>query len=58
MLSFTLRQLEYATAVARNGGMTAAAQALNVSQPALSAALAQLETLLGKPLFSAARAAR
>lgn len=51
MLSFTLRQLEYATAVARNGGMTAAAQALNVSQPALSVALAQLETLLGKPLF-------
>ena len=51
MLSLTLRQLEYATAVARHGGMTAAAQALNVSQPALSVALAQLETLLQRPLF-------
>lgn len=51
MLSLTLRQLEYATAVARHGGMTAAAQALHVSQPALSVALAQLESLLGRPLF-------
>lgn len=51
MLSLTLRQLEYATAVARHGGMTAAAEALHVSQPALSVALAQLETLLGRPLF-------
>lgn len=51
MLSLTLRQLEYATAVARHGGMTAAAQALHVSQPALSVALAQLETLLQRPLF-------
>ena len=51
MLSLTLRQLEYATAVARHGGMTAAASALNVSQPALSVALAQLEALLGRPLF-------
>ncbi|GLS85056.1 LysR family transcriptional regulator [Cypionkella aquatica] len=51
MLSLTLRQLEYATAVARHGGMTAAAQALHVSQPALSVALGQLETLLGRPLF-------
>ncbi|MDB5666983.1 LysR family transcriptional regulator [Cypionkella sp.] len=51
MLSLTLRQLEYATAVARHGGMTAAAQALNVSQPALSVALTQLETLLQRPLF-------
>ncbi len=51
MLSLTLRQLEYATAVARHGGMTAAATALNVSQPALSVALAQLEAVLGRPLF-------
>lgn len=51
MLSLTLRQLEYATAVARHGGMTAAAQALHVSQPALSVALAQLEALLQRPLF-------
>ena len=51
MLSITLRQLEYATAVARHGGMTAAAQALNVSQPALSVAIRQLEDHLGRPLF-------
>lgn len=51
MLSVTLRQLEYATAVARHGGMTAAAQALNVSQPALSVAIRQLEEHLGRPLF-------
>ena len=51
MLSITLRQLEYATAVARHGGMTAAAQALHVSQPALSVAIRQLEDHLGRPLF-------
>ena len=39
MLSLTLRQIEYATATARHGGMTAAAAALHVSQPALSVAL-------------------
>lgn len=51
MLSITLRQLEYATAIAGHGGMTSAAAALNVSQPALSVALAQLEAQLGQPLF-------
>lgn len=51
MLSVTLRQIEYATAAARHGGVTAAAAALNVSQPALSVALAQLESQLGQPLF-------
>jgi DNA-binding transcriptional LysR family regulator len=51
MLSVTLRQLEYAVAVARHGGVTAAAAALHVSQPALSVALANLEHDLGKPLF-------
>lgn len=51
MLSLTLRQLEYAVAVARHGGVTAAAHALHVSQPALSVALSQLEALLGRPLF-------
>lgn len=51
MLSITLRQLEYAVAVARHGGVTAAAEALHVSQPALSVALGQLEALLGQPLF-------
>ena len=51
MLSITLRQLEYATAVASQGGMTAAASALHVSQPALSVAIRQLEDHLGQPLF-------
>lgn len=51
MLSVTLRQLEYATAVARHESVTLAAGALNVSQPALSVALSQLEGHLGKPLF-------
>lgn len=51
MLSITLRQIGYACAIARHGGLTTAAQALHVSQPALSVALAQLETHLGHPLF-------
>ena len=51
MLSMTLRQLEYAVAIGQHGGLTAAALALNVSQPALSVALAQLEQQLGQPLF-------
>lgn len=51
MLAITIRQLEYATATARCGGVTAAADSLNISQPALSVALAQLEATLGQPLF-------
>lgn len=51
MLPITIRQIEYATATARFGGVTAAASALNISQPALSVALAQLEATLGQPLF-------
>lgn len=51
MLSLTLRQIEYAVAVGSHGGMSAAASALHVSQPALSVALAQLEGHLGQPLF-------
>ncbi|MCX8510044.1 MAG: LysR family transcriptional regulator, partial [Rhodobacteraceae bacterium] len=51
MLSITLRQLEYAVAVGRAESVTLAAEALHVSQPALSVALAQLEAQLGQPLF-------
>lgn len=51
MLSVTLKQIEYATAIYDHGGVTAAAEALNISQPALSAAIAQLEAELGRPLF-------
>lgn len=48
MLSVTLRQLEYAVAVARHESVTLAAGALHVSQPTLSVALAQLEGASGQ----------
>ncbi len=51
MLSVTLRQMEYACAIGRHGGLTLAADSLHVSQPALSVALAQIELVLGQPLF-------
>ncbi|MCB8873880.1 LysR family transcriptional regulator [Acidisoma silvae] len=51
MLSVTLRQMEYAVAIETYGGVSAAAAALHVSQPALSVALTQIEAILGKPLF-------
>jgi DNA-binding transcriptional LysR family regulator len=51
VLSLTLRQIEYAVAVARHGGMSAAAGRLHVSQPALSVALQGLEAGLGQALF-------
>jgi len=51
MLSITIRQLEYVVAVAEQGGVSSAATAVNVSQPALSVSIARLEEDLGKPLF-------
>src|SRR5215475_6943525 len=45
------RQLEYFVAVIDHGGVTAAATALHVSQPALSAAIKMLEKDLGAMLF-------
>ena len=45
------RQLEYFLAVIDHGGFTAAATALHVSQPALSAAVKSLEKDLGALLF-------
>lgn len=48
---FTLRQLQYALAVASQGSFHAAAKACGVSQPALSAQVAQLEDALGVVLF-------
>ena len=51
MLSLSVRQFEYACAIGRYGGLTAAAEALHVSQPALTVALARLEEALGQPLF-------
>lgn len=48
---FNAQQLAYLREVARCGTLTAAAEALDVSQPALSQALAELERRLGVPLF-------
>ncbi len=46
-----LRQIEYAVAVADEGGFTAAADAVGISQPALSQSVAALERELGVALF-------
>ena len=50
-LPFTLRQLQYAQAVAAELSFRKAAARCRVSQPALSAQLAELEEALGAPLF-------
>ena len=47
----TLRQLQYAVAVAELLSFRNAAERCHVSQPALSAQLAQMEEALGVPLF-------
>ena len=47
----TLGQLAYFVAVVEHGSFTRAAQALHVSQPALSHQIAQLETEAGAPLL-------
>ena len=51
MMLITLRQLEYFAAAARHGGAARAAAALNVSQPSISKAIADLESLWGERLF-------
>jgi len=48
---FSLRQLEYAVALADTLNFRAAAERCNVSQPSLSAQLAQLEAAIGVRLF-------
>src|SRR5438105_2702917 len=48
---FTLRQLQYALTVAETRSFRQAASLCAVSQPSLSAQLAQLERALGVPLF-------
>jgi len=47
----TLRQLQYALAVAKFGSFRKAAQACAIAQPSLSAQIAQLESALGVVLF-------
>lgn len=46
-----LRHLRCFLETARLGSLSAAAQALNVSQPAASKTIRELETILGRPLF-------
>jgi LysR family hydrogen peroxide-inducible transcriptional activator len=51
MINFTLKQLRYFDAVARQGHFGRAAETCAISQPALSAQIATLESALGLQLF-------
>lgn len=51
MITISLRQLEYLVAAAQHGGAARAALALNVSQPSISKAIADLESHWGEVLF-------
>src|SRR4051794_10027267 len=53
-LNLHLQQLAYLRAVAREGSISAAAEALHVSQPALSQALGELGRRLNTALFERA----
>ena len=57
MLYLTLRHYEYICATAQHGSLSAAAEALHVSQPALSTALSRIEEHLGQALFLRRRGA-
>lgn len=50
-MKLTFRQLHYAIAAARYGSLTAAAEALHISQPSISTAITQIEEYFGRPLF-------
>lgn len=50
-LDLNLRRLDAIVAVLASGSISAAALAVNMSQPALTQAVAQLEQRLGQPLF-------
>lgn len=50
-MNFTLRQLRYFCAVAEAGSIAAASQSLGISQPAISAAIGQLEEAAGTTFF-------
>jgi LysR family hydrogen peroxide-inducible transcriptional activator len=51
MMNLTLKQLRYFEALARHGHFGRAAEASNISQPALSVQIKELETTLGATLF-------
>lgn len=50
-MTFTLKQLAYLVAAADERSVTGAARRLNVSQPSISSAIAQLEARFGLTLF-------
>ncbi|NIY98286.1 LysR family transcriptional regulator, partial [Salipiger sp. HF18] len=50
-MAFTLRQLRYFLAVAESGTVSGAAQALAISQSAVTEAIRELEADLGVQLF-------
>ncbi|ARQ00562.1 LysR family transcriptional regulator [Pseudorhodoplanes sinuspersici] len=50
-MNLSLRQLRYVVAAADSGHVTDAARRLNVSQPSISSAIAELEAEIGVPLF-------
>ena len=51
MILPTLRQLQFMTALAEHGSFSRAATVCNVTQPTLSAAIKEIEALLGVTLF-------
>lgn len=50
-MQLSLRQLRYVVAAADAGNVTEAARRLNVSQPSISSAIAEVESYVGVPLF-------
>src|SRR5690349_25069002 len=54
-IRFTLRQLQYFVAVARTGQMSLAAAESHVTQSTMTAAIAELERVLGEALFERRR---
>ena len=50
-MNISLRLLRYVTAAADCGNVTEAARRLQVSQPSVSAAIAELEHMLGIAIF-------
>lgn len=51
MVEPSLKRLQYFVALAKHGKFQTAADAMEISQPALSAELKRLEEFVGKPLF-------
>jgi DNA-binding transcriptional LysR family regulator len=54
-IRFTLRQLQYFSTVARTGQISLAAIESHVTQSTMTSAIAELERLLGTPLFERSR---